>query len=236
MKRMILASLCLVLGFAVSAQESAPFVIPENETSRSAGFEFGDTLEHHPDGSNRYFGSPGMNRERYSFWNGGNFGMFYHGSWTFPVAGEDNHDFQWGAIIGPAFRIRFTDRLTLQTGIGLGGNGLLARYEESGTDYYSSAMFLAAGADAGLKFDITDTFFIKGGVNAAWSFLGWTNVQEASSGRRGWRDWDRQSDYWTLNANPYISFGINIYSPRREHPRPDGPRLGKPPREGATQQ
>jgi hypothetical protein len=128
------------------------------------------------------------------------------------------------------------DRLTLQTGIGLGGNGLFARYEESGTDYYSSAMFLAVGADTGLKFDITDTFFIKGGVNVAWSFLGWTNVQEASSGDSGWRDWDRQSGYWTLNANPYISFGINIYSPEREHPRPDGPRLGKPPREGATQQ
>ena len=129
----------LAAPLVVHAKERTGFDIPANETSLSAGFEFGNALEHHPDDGNNYFGSPGMNIEGYSFWNGGNFGMFYHGAFMFPVVGEENHDFQWGAMIGPAFRVRFTEKLTLQTGIGFG---------VSGTDYYSSAIFLAVGADA----------------------------------------------------------------------------------------
>ncbi|MDR2865622.1 MAG: hypothetical protein LBV68_08440 [Spirochaetaceae bacterium] len=82
MKRIVIAFLCLVLvlPFAVSAQEAAPFVVPANETTLSAGFEFGNTIEHIPDVENSYFGSPGMNFEGYSFWNGKNFGIFFHGS------------------------------------------------------------------------------------------------------------------------------------------------------------
>jgi hypothetical protein len=163
--------------------------------------------------------------------------VFFHSSWTFPVVGDDAQDFQSSWLIGPAFRVRFTDKLTLQTGLGIGANSLHERYEESGTDYFRSIVNFGVGADAGLKFDITDTFFIKGGVNVAWSFLGWTNVRENEWHSRGWRETDKNiMDIWTLIANPYISFGVNIYSPRREIPRPEGRRrFGKPPREEAAQ-
>ena len=211
-------------------------MIPANETTLSAGFEFGNTIEHNSD--NSYFGSPGMVIEGYSFWNGKNFGMFFHGSWPFPVVGDDAHDFQSSWLIGPAFRVRFTDKLTLQTGIGIGGTGLYERFEESGTDYFRSIFNFGVGADARLKFDITEKFFIKGGVNAEWSFLGLTNVREDDRHSRDWGETDKNiMDIWTLTANPYIIFGINIYSPKRVIPRPEGrPRLGKPPREGAAQQ
>jgi hypothetical protein len=90
------------------------------------------------------------------------------------------------------------------------------------------------GVDAGLKFDITDTFFIKGGVNAVWSFLGMTNVRENERSSTGWGKSDKKpKDYWTLNANPYISFGVNIYSPKQRIERPtyERPHFGKPPHE-----
>ncbi|GHU26169.1 hypothetical protein FACS1894172_14670 [Spirochaetia bacterium] len=234
MKRIAFVSLLLifVLSFVTAQEaaqetvpEAAPFVLPANETSLSAGFVFGNTFVYDPDNDDSYFGSPGMAFEGYSFWNHKNFGIFYHGSFAFPVVGEgkDNHDFQWEGIFGPAFRIRFTDRLTLQTGIGIGGSGLFARYEENGVDYFRAIFNFGVGADAGLKFDITDKFFIKGGANVMWSFLGGSVAHETS--RNG--DWNPKG-YSTLAVNPYITFGLNIYSPRREIPRrPDRPHLGK---------
>ncbi|GHV65353.1 hypothetical protein AGMMS49587_19470 [Spirochaetia bacterium] len=242
MKKIVIASLCFILAIplTVSAEEPAPFVIPAKETTLSAGFEFGNTIEHGdnivPGTDSIYFGSPGMNVEGYSFRNGKNFGMFFHGSWTFPAVGDDTQDFQTSWLIGPAFRVRFTDKLTLQTGLGISANRLRERFEENGTEYFRSIINFGIGADAGLKFDITDKFFIKGGVNAAWSFLGWTNVRENNRHSRGCGERDRNiMDIWTLTANPYISFGVNIYSPRREIPRRHGRRLGKPPREEAAQ-
>ncbi|MDR2865621.1 MAG: hypothetical protein LBV68_08435 [Spirochaetaceae bacterium] len=152
------------------------------------------------------------------------------------MVGDDTHDFQGAGFFGPAFRVHFMDKLTLQTGIGIGANGLYERYEESGTDYVRSIFNFGVGADAGLKFDITDTFFIKGGVNVAWSFLGVTNISENDRHSRNWGETDKNfMDNWTLTANPYISFGVNIYSPKREIPHPHGPRFGKPPREEAAQ-
>ncbi|GHV12974.1 hypothetical protein FACS189491_07040 [Spirochaetia bacterium] len=238
MKRIAFVSLLLTFSLSfVTAQEAAPFVLPANETSLSAGFVFGNTFVFDPDNDNSYFGSPGAAFEGYSFWNHKNFGIFYHGSFAFPVVGEgkDNHDFQWEGIFGPAFRIRFTDKLMLQTGIGIGGSGLFARYEENGDDYFRAIFNFGVGADAGLKFDITDKFFIKGGANVMWSFLGGSVAHETS--RSG--DWSRDRNpkgYSTLTVNPYITFGLNIYSPKREIRRPNLlPHLGKPPREQTTQ-
>ncbi|MFP3043636.1 hypothetical protein LQZ19_17610 [Treponema primitia] len=241
MKRLVIASLCFALAvpLMVSAQEAASITVPGNETSVSAGFEFGNTLEHIPDDGNSYFGSPGMTIDGYSFWNGKNFGIFFHSSFLIPVVGEDTHDFQWGWLIGPAFRVRFTDKVTLQTGIGLGGNGLHDWHEESDTYYIQSIYNFGIGVDAGLKFDITDTFFIKGGVNFAWTFLGMTNNHEKDGknymGEYRGNSEKNPSNYWSMNVNPYISFGMNIYSPKREYTRNERPRFGKPPHEEAAE-
>jgi hypothetical protein len=234
MKRVVLIALCFVLAvpLMVTAQEAASFEVPVKETFRSTGFEFGNTITHNPDTDTGYFGSPGMSVEKYSFWNGRSFGRFHHLSFTVPVVGDDALNFQWGALFGPAFRVRFTDRLALHTGLGIGVNGLHEWYEEGGVDYVKSIVSLGVGADVGLKLDITNTFFIKGGVNAAWSFMDMTNIREDDGHfrDRGETSWNFM-DNWTLTANPYISFGFNIYSPKRviERPAYYGPRLGKPP-------
>ncbi|GMO69746.1 MAG: hypothetical protein Ta2A_18050 [Treponemataceae bacterium] len=228
MKRIAFVSLFFIPALSfVTAQEAAPFVVPANETNVSAGFVFGNTFVFDPDNADSYFGSPGMVFDGYSFWNHKNVGIFFHGSFAFPVVGDDAQDFQWEGIVGPAFRIPFTDKVTLQAGIGIGGSGLFARYEENGADYFRTILNFGVGADAGLKFDITDKFFVKGGANVMWSFLGGSVAHEKS--RNG--DWSKAwnaKDYSTLSVNPYISFGLNIYSPRREIPRrPDRPHLGK---------
>jgi hypothetical protein len=242
MKKILIAVLFLfaAIPLMVTAQEAASFTVPARETSRSTGFEFANTIEHGGNSGNSYFGSPGMSFERYSFWNGKNFGRFFHGSFTFPAVGDDGgtplYDFQWGWLFGPAFRVRFTEKLTLHTGIGISANGLFAWYKEDDAGYSLSAFNFGAGADAGLKLDLTDAFFIKGGVNAAWSFLGVTNVHENDRSSRGWGETPKNpKDYWTLNANPYISFGVNMYSPTQRIERPvyERPRYGKPPREEA---
>ncbi|GHV93466.1 hypothetical protein AGMMS50268_39690 [Spirochaetia bacterium] len=240
MKRIVFLSFLLIFALSfVTAQEAAqetvpeaaPFVLPANETSLSPGFVFGNTFEFDPDNDNNYFGSPGMAIEGYSFWNHKNLGIFYHGSFAFPVIGDDGdtslRDFQWEGIFGPAFRIRFTDKLTLQTGIGIGGSGLFARYEENGDDYFRTMFNFGIGADAGLKFDITDKFFIKGGANVMWSFLGGSVAHETSRNGDWSRDWNPKG-YSTLSVNPYITFGLNIYSPKREIRRSNSlPHLGK---------
>ncbi|GHV71703.1 hypothetical protein AGMMS49928_24740 [Spirochaetia bacterium] len=240
MKRIAFLSLLLIFALSfVTAQEAAhetvteatPFVLPANETSLSAGFVFGNTFVFDPDNDNSYFGSPGMAFEGYSFWNHKNLGIFYHGSFAFPVVGDDGdtplHEFQWEGIFGPAFRIRFTDSLTLQTGIGIGTSGLLDFYEQSGDDYFGVMFNFGVGADAGLKFDIGDKFFIKGGANVMWSFLGGSVAHETSRNGDWSTDWNPKG-YSTLSVNPYITFGLNIYSPKQEIRRPNSlPHLGK---------
>ncbi|GHV73862.1 hypothetical protein AGMMS49940_11640 [Spirochaetia bacterium] len=240
MKRIAFVSILLIFSLSfVTAQgaaqgaaqetvpETAPFVLPANETSLSAGFVFGNTFVFDPDNDDSYFGSPGMAFDGYSFWNHKNVGIFYHGSFAFPVVGDSNHDFQWEGIFGPAFRIRFTDNVSLQTGIGIGGSGLFARYEENGDDYFRTMFNFGVGADTGLKFDIGDKFFIKGGANVMWSFLGGSVAHEASRNGDWSRDWNPKG-YSTLTVNPYITFGLNIYSPKREIRRPNLlPHLGK---------
>ncbi|GHV01144.1 hypothetical protein FACS189483_11330 [Spirochaetia bacterium] len=271
MKRIAFVSLLLIFTLSfVTAQEaaqgaaqetvpeSAPFVLPANETSLSAGFVFSNTFVFVPDNDNSYFGSPGAAFDGYSFWNHKNVGIFYHGSFAFPVVGDDAQDFQWEGIFGPAFRIRFTDKVSLQSGIGIGTSGLLDFYKQDGNDYFRTILNFGVGADAGLKFDITDKFFIKGGANVMWSFLGGSIAHEISRSR----DWSgsgwNPKGYSMLTVNPYITLGLNIYSPKREirHPNllphlgknsfsglpqkgnilhPLLPQVGKPPREQTAQ-
>ncbi|GHU57752.1 hypothetical protein FACS189444_0340 [Spirochaetia bacterium] len=244
MKKMVITAFCLVLAvpLMVTAQETPSFTIPARETSRSTALEFNNTFEHGnnavSDSDSSSFGSPGIGWEEYSFRNGRNFGEFSHWSFAVPLVGYDGdtpfYDFQWSGLSGPAFRIRFTDRLTLHAGLGLSVNGLHVWYNEGDTDYFMFKLNFGAGADAGLKIDITDTFFIKGGVNVMQSFLGITNVRENSISYRGWGETSKNpKDYWTLNVNPYISFGVNLYTPKRsiEWPVYERPRYGKPPRE-----
>ncbi|GHV88697.1 hypothetical protein AGMMS50267_10570 [Spirochaetia bacterium] len=244
MKRIAFVSLLLIFALSfVTAQEAAkgtaqetapeaaPFVLPANETSLSAGFVFGNTFVFDPDNDNSYFGSPGAAFDGYSFWNHKNVGIFYHGSFAFPVVGDGGstplHDIQWEGIFGPAFRIRFTDKVSLQTSIGIGTSGLLDFYKQDGNDYFRAIFNFGVGADAGLKFDIGDKFFIKGGANVMWSFLGGSVAHETSRNGDWSRDWNPKG-YSTLAVNPYITFGLNIYSPKREIPRrPDRPHLGK---------
>jgi hypothetical protein len=217
----------LAAPIAVYAQRNTGFAIARNETSMSAGFEFGNSIIHNPD--NSYLGAPGMTLEGYSFRNGRKFGTFLHSAFLFPVIGDESRDLQWDAIVGPASRVVLTDKLTLQTGLGLSLTGMYGRYEDAELDKdLTRSMFtLGIGADAGLKFDINDRFFFKGGVNIAWSIFGWTNVREGDgwTGDRGKTERNPRGN-WELNVNPYITFGINIYSERQ---RIERTRLGKPP-------
>ncbi|GHU61918.1 hypothetical protein FACS189445_4420 [Spirochaetia bacterium] len=170
-----------------------------------------------------------MNVDGRFFWNNNNIGLFFHESFTIPAAGDENYDFQLSTLIGPAFRVRFTDKLSLQPGLGIAVNGIFARYEERNTDYLRSMVNFGVGAGLGLKFDITDTVFINCGVNAAWTFLGLSTVDEMSLGSKAGKTKKMPTEYWTLNASPYISVGINMYSQKQRIEIPsERPQFGKP--------
>jgi hypothetical protein len=210
-------------------------VVAQTETSLSLGFEFGTAWEHNDDADNRTFSSLDAALDAYSFWNGGRWGMFFHGSWLFPAIGDDDHDVAGSILFGPAFRVRFGEKLTLQTGLGLGVYGTKDTFEAEGEDYTASTARWGWGADVGVKWDLTDKVFLKAGVNLFAAAGGMTEVSD--DGRDHWVGDKVDRDTWVATVNPYLSFGVNLYSPTPiPRTKRERPVLGTPPVTQAAQE
>jgi hypothetical protein len=199
-----------------------------SESWSSFGFEYGNFFETASDGANTaktYMASPGINLNVYSFWNGMDVGLFVHDIFAFPQRGtlEINgnktyvdlsvYDFimQVGIIIGPGFRYSINDNLKLQFGIGLSFMELVGTYSQYipyyGTVSYSQLSFnFGIGCDIGIKYDITDTFFLNIGSIITLDFASHSSIS-SSYGNAS----NLAKDYFMFGLRPYICIGFNMY-------------------------
>jgi hypothetical protein len=207
------------MAFLVISGNSMLFSL--QEAWMSMGFEFGNSTEYTNDG-NTYIGAPGFNLNGYIFGDKKDIGIFFHYSFLFPVIVNGNgklkeyDDLQWEFIVGPGFRYSFTDKLKLQFGIGIDWSPILAYYTENSADYSKSAINLGVGADVGIKYDITDFFYINGGITLSYMFTSYTSItsnqkisNDVSTVTRVFSG--RVKGYSMFGIKPYICIGFNYY-------------------------
>jgi hypothetical protein len=191
----------------------------------SIGFGFGNFFENASNMDLKYIGSPGINFNNYSFWNRNFIGMFLHGSASIPVIENDNtydYVFQYNVILGPGFRVGITDKLKLRFGAGLDVMGLFGEQNKDSVDYSISGISWGVGGDVGLKYEITDIFFVNVGFVFSYNFLQYADVNSSSDGKKTWTevssDWTK--NYSIFGINPYISIGWSYYT-ESKYGKPD---------------
>jgi opacity protein-like surface antigen len=225
-KKLIIALL------AVAALSGAVFADTESEAEQvetgkltegwySFGFEFGNSFEHTDEGT-FYIGAPGFNLNAYSFRNKKNVGVFFHYSFLFPVVKSDEtYDVQFDYIFGPGFRYSLSENLKLKFGAGISWSIISGNYTERSSpkkEQSRVAMNWGVGADAGIKYDITDSFFINAGVALSYMFFNHTSLYETSWSRTSDSEFSRKTTfddsikgYGLFSARPYLSVGFNYY-------------------------
>ena len=195
------------------------YVFSQTETWLSFGFEHGNFWEKSSDGSDYikgYIGSPGIGLSAYIFWNKGNIGLFIHDIFAFPtkmtverngnkseIDLSDDFLMQVGIIIGPGFRYHITDDFKLHFGLGL--SYLLST--SSSINSSVVAYNYGIGGDIGLKYDISDIFYINIGSIIACDFMNLTTVSDSYSSVSVFA-----KNYSMIHLRPYICIGFNIVS------------------------
>ena len=194
------------------------YVFSQTETWLSFGFEYGNFWENSSDGSDNfkgYMGSPGIGLSAYNFWNKGNIGLFVHDIFAFPtkMTAEINgvkseidlsnyFSIQVGIIIGPGFRYHITDAFKLYYGIGLNYFFTSSSSDNSSVITYN----LGIGGDIGLKYDISDVFYINIGSIIACDFMNFSIVSTSYSTVATF-----EKKYSLIHLRPYICIGFNFY-------------------------
>jgi outer membrane protein W len=117
-------------------------------------------------------------------------------------------------ILGPGFRYNINEKLKLRFGIGLNVNyfALLDRIDDD-KKFANWRIGLGIGGDIGLKYDLTDAFYLDFGIALDYNFAdyrwiestidNWTNTKREAS---GWIN-----NYSVFGIRPYIGIGINLY-------------------------
>jgi len=193
-------------------------VFSQTETWLSFGFEYVNFWESSSDNTDSikgYIGSPGISLSVYNFWNKGNIGIFVHDIFAFPtkMTAEINgvkteidlsNDFsmQVGIIIGPGFRYSFTDDFKIHFGIGLSFLLSTSSSDNSSVLAYN----LGIGGDIGLKYDISDIFYVNIGSIIAYDFMNFTMISTAYSTASAFA-----KNYSMIHLRPYICIGFNFY-------------------------
>jgi len=208
------------------------FVFAEHEVWFSAGHErafFVDTYRISGEMVDTQIVSSGANLSAYRFF-GGNIGIFAHSAFLFPQNVLEFSDeglygidlsqaalnMQCGSLIGIAFRFStLTNDLHFYIGVGLNifFASLWAADPEPGStlsaDLFSTSFGI--GTDIGLKFDITDRFFIKLGCIITFDFLRFYDM-EVYDGRELIRNSSgRNEKFLMFGVRPYIAGGVNLH-------------------------
>jgi hypothetical protein len=195
------------------------------ETWLSMGFEFGNSIESISDEATTYIGAPGFNLNAYGFSDKRNIGVCFRSSFLFPVVANGDrdtqeYDSQMEFLLGPGFRYAITENLKLQFGIGLDWMVVVADYTQSidgkAIDFSKAVYNLGIGGDVGIKYDISDFFYLNGGVALSYMFFNHTwqySYQKQSNDEEIQKRIydDNIKGYSMVAIKPYICIGFNYY-------------------------
>ena len=125
-----------------------------SENRLSMGFEYGSFFENRTDdgiGIETYRGSPGINFSAYHLWE--NFGFFHSHSFLFPNKVSTNIDgyeyfFEYNLVIGPAFKIAFTEKMDMNFGFGFGLSPIVGELHNKTLTQFN----LGIGGDIGFSY------------------------------------------------------------------------------------
>jgi hypothetical protein len=216
----------LVIGILICGTLAA-FAL--EETWMSMGFEFGNSVEHYDD-KTTYIGSPGFNFNAYGFFDKKDVGLFFHYGFLVPVAASGDGDiedygFQMDFLVGPGFRYSFNDNLKLQFGIGVDWIPIFSGYTKDDKDYTGLLYNLGIGADVGIKYDMTDFFYLSGGVTLSYMFYNHTTLYSYKTTSNNETIQTQEIDknikgYGMFTAKPYIAIGFNYYQEKAVRGKP----------------
>ena len=198
------------------------------ENWSSMGFEFGNSLEKYPDNGFSYLGAPGLYINMYQFGDLRNIGLFLNFTALFPAVEKHdninyNYLFQYDWIMGPGFRHMINDNLSLRFGIGLHISQLYAEYTQGNIDYTLDAENFGIGADAGVKYDFTEKFYLECGLTLAYDFINFASIDSYSNDRNvrtRISDDINIGNYILGGIKPYIGIGINMYGEKNKYGKP----------------
>jgi hypothetical protein len=185
-----------------------------NENRLSLGFEYGNFFEKRTDGGvdiETYRGSPGVDFCAYHLW--GNFGFFHNHSFLFPANFSSNvngynYYFQYNLIIGPVFKIAFTEKLDMTLGLGFGLSPIVGELNNKDLTQFN----MGIGGDIGFSYLFSKMFYINIGSKLIYHFLNTTSIANGTYDDEG--DENKTTE-WSNNYNmagirPYIRIGIML--------------------------
>ena len=221
MKKTVLGLLLIIsiCGMAFSIEE----------TWFAFGANFGNYFETGSDLGDFYFGSAGINFNGYGFSDQKNIGLFFNYGLQFPITNniEGNYQpnpIQGDFILGLGFRFSINDNFKFHFGIGpainiCGFQEIADIIDEKKTDNRFS---LGIGADAGIKYDITDIVYVNFGVGLMYNFSGYSTVtatfnngENTKQESSGWIN-----NYSMFGIRPYIAIGFNYYQEKGKWGKP----------------
>jgi hypothetical protein len=176
----------------------------------SVGFEYGNFFEKRTDAGidfDIYMGSPGIELSFYHFWD--NMGFFHTNSFLFPSYIRTNVDgydyfFQYIFMIGPAYKIIFTEKLDMTLGLG---------FSLGPTVGTQGAMFnFGIGGDIGVTYFLNKVAYINIGSIVSNHFANFSRVGNGTYDRDGDENKDtvRSGNYNLFGLRPYVRIGWSI--------------------------
>ena len=176
------------------------------------------------DAKNSYTGSLGLNFGGYRFFDDADLGVFVHGFFAVPLINPANNNFsgynfrfQTGLVFGFGFRHSLGERLTFKCAFGLNLLMSLLGYRDysllQGNILFETTLIdIGIGGDIGLKFDITERFFLSAGSIVTFDSLRfkWARVSFIDLSEEG-RASGRVGGFTMVAVRPYITVGFNIF-------------------------
>jgi hypothetical protein len=102
---------------------------------------------------------------------------------------------------------------------------IFAEYAKDGKDYSGVINNLGIGTDIGIKYDITDFFYISGGVTLSYMFYNHTSLYSHETSANDAKIRTRIIDenikgYGMFTAKPYLALGFNYYQEKAAWGKP----------------
>jgi hypothetical protein len=156
-------------------------------------------------------GSPGVEFCAYHLWD--NFGLFHSHSFLFPnniTTDIDGYDylFKYNFIVGPAYKIAFTEYFDMTLGLGLSFGPTIGEINNETLSQFS----MGIGGDMGFSFFLNKTAYINIGGIFSYLFVNTTTtgteIDDAEGDETKKIEWSKK--YNMVGIRPYIRIGLLI--------------------------